>query len=197
MSTKDGFRRAIERALGRIVDRAFPDPDTRALLGGRHVAIHLLNPKTDLYLSLGHLGLGFEPPPASPPDLSLTGSIADFRALARGENPPGLKISGDLGWIRTVGALAETLPRGRAERVTLLLGEEPAAWVNPGLDRAFYLAHLFAGSLGLGIAQALTTAGTGVDRRQARRLDETIESLSRQVSDLETRLSALDDRDPA
>jgi len=187
----------LERELGRIVDRAFPDPEVRATLAGRHLAIHLLNPKLDCYLSLGHLGVSFEAPPSSPPDLSLTGSIADFRALARGESPPGLRMAGDLGWIRTVGTLAKSLPRERPARIALLLGDALAGLINPGIDRAGVFTHEITVLLGPWAARVLATAGCGVDRHEDLRLKEAIETLASLIKDLETRLSVMNDTESA
>jgi|GEM_PF-5083113 len=187
----------MERELGRIVDRAFPDPDARKVLAGRHLAIHLLVPKLDLYLALGHLGVHLEEPPGSPPDLSLTGSIADFCMLFRGETPPGLRMAGDLGWIRAVETLTQTLSHERPAWIVLLLGEGPAALINPGIDRLEALTHQVAGTLQPWMTRALVTSGCGVDRREGIRLKEALDILTQRIEDLERRLGIVNDTEPA
>lgn len=184
------LRTSIERELGRILDRACPDPDTRSRLAGRHIAIHLLDPKLDLHVIVGELGLTFETRPSDPPDLSLTGTLRDFYRLARGTHPPGLRIEGDLGWIRALEGWAATLPHERSAWIGLLCGPLPATYLNPVLDRLESTARTLAAQLIPPISRLSSRAGLGVDRQAERHLEEELTRLLERLEALESRLPA-------
>ncbi len=189
MNPGSAIKRRIEQALGRVVDRALPDPDARAALAGRRLAIHVLKPELDITLVFGHLGLRLEALPEEAPDLSLTGSIGDFRALAKGENPIGLKVAGDLGWARTVESIARELPHDRNGIIALLLEPSAASFANQGIDEVESVARDCALALRPRIIRTLTSLGLGVERRDSLHLGDAIDALTRAVHDLETRLA--------